>query len=85
MTANLNIEELDPPLAEKLHNEAVRRNTSFADFVLSLLRQALTDLTGNRQVYNDLDSLAGTWTEEEASIFETAIADFEVVDETLWR
>ncbi|MBI4639366.1 MAG: hypothetical protein HY731_01660 [Candidatus Tectomicrobia bacterium] len=37
------------------------------------------------QVYHDLDSLAGTWSDEQASEFLNAIADFEQVDEKLWQ
>jgi hypothetical protein len=38
-----------------------------------------------RRVYHDLDALAGTWTAEEASEFLKALADFEQVDQELWR
>ena len=37
------------------------------------------------QPQNDLDSLAGTWSEEQETEFLNAVADFEQVDEKLWR
>jgi hypothetical protein len=40
----------------------------------------------NRQeLHHDLDSLAGTWSEDETSAFLKAVADFEQIDEALWR
>jgi hypothetical protein len=37
------------------------------------------------EIYHDLDSLAGTWTNGETQEFLTAIADFNQVDEKLWQ
>jgi len=34
--------------------------------------------------YHDLDALAGTWNEAEATAFLQAIADFKQVDQALW-
>jgi len=38
-----------------------------------------------RPPYHDLDSLAGTWSEEDAAEFASATSDFEQVDQQLWR
>jgi len=35
--------------------------------------------------YHDLDSLAGTWTVEDEQQFYAATADFEKIDQELWR
>lgn len=35
--------------------------------------------------YNDLDHLAGTWTNKEAKIFMDSIEHFEQVDKELWK
>jgi hypothetical protein len=34
-------------------------------------------------VYNDLDNLAGTWSQEDETEFNKAIADFEKVDDLM--
>ena len=37
------------------------------------------------RTYDDLDSLAGTWTEEQATEFMDAISHFDQVDEKIWQ
>ena len=37
------------------------------------------------KVYEDLERLAGTWNEKDLMEFEKNIADFEVVDENIWK
>lgn len=37
------------------------------------------------RTYEDLDSLAGTWTEEQATEFMDAIIHFDLVDEKMWQ
>ena len=53
--------------------------------VLRLVREALGIERKKRIVYDDLDHLAGTWSEEDAAQFEQATAVFEKVDEELWK
>lgn len=36
-------------------------------------------------VYNDLDHLAGTWSDKEYKEFQKIMKDFETIDETMWR
>lgn len=55
---------------------------------ISLNRLALNRLTGapseRANLDQDLDDLAGTWSEEEGNAFEAAIAPLEQVDLELW-
>jgi len=53
--------------------------------ILELIRKGISmeQESSQLQVYHDLDSLAGTWSDEQASEFLNAIADFEQVDEKL--
>jgi hypothetical protein len=50
---------------------------------------ALQHLTGSRDnaagTHDDLDALAGTWSENEADAFKAAIAPLEQVDPELWE
>lgn len=36
-------------------------------------------------IFDDMDDLAGTWTSEQAREFFEATADFDLVDDALWR
>jgi hypothetical protein len=38
-----------------------------------------------RVVYNDLDYLAGTWSDKEYKEFQRVMKDFETVDESMWK
>ena len=61
-----------------------KRGISMNKFVLHLLDETL--LTGKRKKYHDdLDHLAGTWTEKEAEEFEAHISDFEKIDPDDWK
>lgn len=83
---NLSIRGLDEEAAHQLREEARKRGVSVNACVIDLLRRGLgiAPVT-QRQVHNDLDALAGTWSEEEAAEFGKQLAAFEQVDEDLWR
>lgn len=81
------IKHLDEPTTTWLESEAKLRGISVEEIVVDLIHAAV-DIQPTPQKsppYHNLDDLAGTWTEEDAAIFESAIADFERVDEELWR
>jgi hypothetical protein len=40
---------------------------------------------GGRQLHDDLDHLAGTWSDEEAALFDAALVEQRKVDPELWR
>jgi hypothetical protein len=81
---NLTIRDVPAELAEALEKEKGRRGKSLNQTVLQLLSQCLgIRPTGPRS--NGLARLAGTWTAEEYSQFEQAIASTEQIDEELWR
>jgi hypothetical protein len=83
MSTTITIQGVEESVARRLEAEARRRGLSTEEFALELIRRALG--AGRGQTYHDLDSLAGTWSEEQADEFLAAVADFEKVDETLWR
>jgi plasmid stability protein len=78
----LTIRNLPPGLAEALEREKRRRGKSLNQTVIDLLGQGL-GAQGVRS--NGLARLAGGWSEEEFRDFERATAQFEAVDEELWR
>lgn len=84
MSATLTIQGVDEPTAKWLEEQARRRGLSAEALVLELIRR---EVGGGAppQVHHDLDALAGTWDEAQADEFLAAVADFEKVDEKLWR
>lgn len=78
----LTIRNLPPDIGEALEREKRRRGKSLNQTVIDLLGQGL-GAQGVRS--NGLSRLAGGWSEEEYRKFEQATAQFEAVDEELWR
>ena len=68
-------------LKEKANQEGISVNT----VLLKTLRESLGLKKKKRTViYNDLDHLAGTWSEKDFLEFQEKIADFETVDKKMW-
>lgn len=87
MSAPITIQNMDEATAKWIDEEAQRRGVSRETLVVELIHKGI-DLKRQEslpQTYHDLDALAGTWSDEEAEEFLNAIADFEQVDEKLWR
>jgi len=78
----LTIRNLPPGIADALEREKRRKGKSLNQTVIDLLGQGL-GTQGTRS--NGLSRLAGGWDEEEFQDFERATAQFEAVDEELWR
>lgn len=78
----LTIRNLPPALSEALDREKRRRGKSLNQTVIELLGQGL-GAEGPRS--NGLGRLAGGWGEDEFRDFERATAQFEALDEELWR
>jgi hypothetical protein len=87
MSTNITIEDLDDATAKWISKESERRGISVESLVLELIRKGIDidQETSQLQAYHDLDSLAGTWSEEQETEFLNAVADFEQVDEKMWR
>jgi len=87
MSTNITIQDLDDTTVKWISEEAERRGISVESLVVELIRKGInTDQeTSPLQTYYDLDSLAGTWSEEQEAEFLNAVADFEQVDEKLWQ
>lgn len=87
MPKSITIHDVDDATANWLTEEAKRQGTSVERVAGQLLRRALEWERRQAELptYHDLDALAGTWNEDEATAFLQAIADFEHVDSALWR
>jgi plasmid stability protein len=79
--ASISVRGLSEQHLEALKGEAARQGISMNRLVLRLLTQEEEpEGSGERE----LDALAGTWTEQEAEAFMTAIAPMEQIDPELW-
>jgi plasmid stability protein len=79
----LTVRNLPADLARALEREKARSGASLNQTVIELLRRALGLAEIERS--NGLAALAGTWSAEDLAEFEAAVADFERIDEELWR
>ena len=83
----LTLRGFDPSLERALTKVAEEKQWSLNRAALYLIRrgaQLLEDESRPLTVGRDLDSLIGSWTEDEAEEFEKATLAFGAVDEGLW-
>ena len=77
---------VDDAIAAVLKEKARQEETSVNAVMLRILRESLgIDKKKRTAVYNDLDSLAGTWSSQDSDDFLRATAVFEKVDEDMWK
>ena len=81
---NLTLRGCDDELALALKKTSKQRGLSINRLILETLREKLLDAGKARHRHDDLDHLAGTWSEEEAAAFERRTAGFEEIEEALW-
>jgi hypothetical protein len=87
MPESITISELDEATANWIDQEARRRGANKETVALNLIRKGIQCERDHiaLQTYDDLDSLAGTWSEEQGNEFLGATREFDQVDEKLWR
>lgn len=87
MSVSLTLNEIDDGTIEWLKAEAKRKGVSVESIAVELIQKGVSSPPepSTEPVYHDLDSLAGTWTREQATEFQKAVEDFEAIDEHLWR
>ena len=81
---NLTLRGCDEELARALKTASRRRGLSVNRLILETLREKLFGENKVHKRHDNLDHLAGTWSEEEAAAFEKATAGFEELDDSLW-
>lgn len=81
---NLTLRGCDEELARALKTASRRRGLSVNRLILETLREKLVGEGKNHRRHDDLDHLAGTWSDEEAAAFERSTAGFEELDASLW-
>lgn len=82
----MSIRGLDDQALARLKDQAEQEGSSLNSLVLRLLQGA--SASGQPSVmkkFDDLDALAGTWSEQDAQDFERNSAAFAEVDAKLWK
>ena len=87
MELTLNLNMLDNITRAWIEDEARRTSVSVEQVIERLIQRgvAFERQAVQAQRYHDLDSLAGTWSADEADAFQAATVDFAQIDTTLWR
>jgi hypothetical protein len=84
----ITLRNLPPEIEKVVRKEADRQRTSINKAVISLLERKAEGHKKKKvkaKVYDDLDSLAGSWTKKEAAEFNKALAAQRIVDPELWK
>ena len=84
----LTVRGFDDELSAAMRRLAKREGISLNQAALRLLRKGagLTDGTGGADtVGSSLDHLIGSWTKQEADAIDSALEDFETIDEAIWK
>ncbi len=84
--ATMSIRGLDDQVLARLKSQAEQEGGSLNSLVLRLLQGTGTSVQlGALKKFDDLDALAGTWSDAEAQAFERNTAAFADVDTALWN
>jgi plasmid stability protein len=85
--ANLSVRGLDERSLSALKRRAAHENASVNAVVLQLIEQGLglRRAKGPPRRHGDLDALAGTWTQRDASEMARVTAPFAEIDPRLWK
>lgn len=84
--ANMSIRGLDDQALSRLKSQAEQEGSSLNSLVLRLLQGTSPSVPLNvLKKFDDLNALAGTWSEKEAQAFERNTAAFAEVDAALWK
>jgi hypothetical protein len=82
----MTIRGLDDLTIKALKNKAKQEGSSINAALVKLLQEELGIKKKKRTVeYNDLDHLAGTWSDKDYKQFVKNTADFEKIDENMWK
>lgn len=88
MLKQLTLRGFDENVAREIERVAREERVSLNQSAQKLLRRGLAhsdDQDDDGVIGDSLDHLIGTWTAEEADEFDRAVADFAVIDESMWE
>jgi hypothetical protein len=87
MGVSVTLDDLDVDTLDRLRVEAGRRGIDVGALIKQMIRDELSPVAASQadQTHHELDSLAGTWSAQDAEEFLSATADFRRNDEDLWK
>ena len=81
----ITIRNMPPQIGQAIRKRAGEKGVSLNKAVISLLEEGLGLGKRKREtIHHDLDHLSGTWSEEEAAIFERSLARARAIDKEVW-
>ncbi len=84
----ITLRNLPPDLAKTIRQKAEEQGTSMNKAVIHLLEEGIGirgKKNGEKSLHHDLDSLAGSWTKDEAEEFDKSLASQRTIDLGLWK
>ena len=84
----ITLRNLPPELAKTIRQKAEEQGTSMNRAVIRLLQEGTGirgKKNGGKSLHHDLDSLAGSWTRDEAEEFDKSLASQRTIDLELWK
>ena len=84
---SMTIRGIDEAMAAKLRHVAQQRGQSINQVVLDTIKKelGLEKVPKYTRIYDDLDHLFGTWTQDEFERIQARIATQRVIDKELWQ
>ncbi len=84
MTA-ITLRNIPPEIQDAIRERAGASGLSLSKAVLQMLEEAASlRPAGQAVLHHDLDHLAGTWSLDEATVFERSLAEQRRIDPELW-
>ncbi|GAB6058161.1 hypothetical protein [Desulfonatronum parangueonense] len=81
----ISLRGIDADTKQMLKAEAERTGASINSLILEYIRKGLGIGQDQGAPHDDLDHLAGTWTETDENSFREATEPFGQIDEGMWR
>lgn len=84
-TSNFNLRNVAPHVMSSLKKEAEKQKISVNSLILLIVEQGLGIAhKSQKNLFHDLDYLAGTWSKEDKRSFDDRVKSFENIDKDLW-
>lgn len=84
-TLNFNLRSIDPNVMFLLKKEAAKQKISVNSLILEIIGRDLGIVCHTKKnVFHDLDDLAGTWSDKDKKRFDENVKPFEKIDQELW-
>ena len=83
--SNFNLRNVAPSVMSLLKKEAIKQKISINSLILLIIERGLGIAHQTKKnVYHDLDYLAGTWSDKDKKNFDDNTKFFEKIDKELW-